>query len=115
MSTATAEKQVYVDAKTAPELFDKISNLLAEAGHKDPTAWVNGMVANYGDQVTREPVMVARHAANSHWRYILGTHGVNAGVDTSNARFCIEDNCNEYEWHKLFKQIVVPCIIQCGL
>jgi len=79
------------------------------------TRWLDAMVANFGPQVRDEPVMVARHAANSHWRYILGVHAVNNNVDTSNARFCIEDNCNEFEWFKLMKDIVIPTAVKCGL
>jgi hypothetical protein len=115
MTTATAEKQEYVDATSAEELFNKISGLLSEAGHQNPTAWIDAMVANFGPQVRHEQPTIARAAANSHWRYILGIHGVRNNVDTSNARFCIEDMCKEYEWYKLMKQIVVPAIIQCGL
>jgi len=34
MTTATAEKQDYVAATNASELFDKITNLLAQHGHQ---------------------------------------------------------------------------------
>lgn len=115
MSTATAEKVAYVDATSAAEVFERISGALRAAGHANPTAWIDAMVANYGDQVKDEQPMVARFVANSHWRYILGLYGANTDTDTSNARFCMDDHCNEEEWFKLLTKIVVPCIMKCGL
>lgn len=115
MSTATAEKEEYVVAQSATEVFDRITGALRAAGHQNPTAWIEAMEANYGPQVHQESAGVARFVANSHWRYILGLHAANTGTDTSNARFCTDDHCDEAEWFKMLTKIVVPCIMRCGL
>lgn len=115
MSTNTLETPAYVPAKDAQDVFDKISGLLQGAGHTNSTAWINGMVANYGEQVKNETPDIARFVANSYWCYALGLHSARTGVDTSNARLCIEDRCGENDWYELFQNYVAPAIVKFGL
>jgi len=114
--TAIAEPvDTNVDATTAAGVFDKITAMLQEAGHPNPESWRQDFVTAYGEQVNEETPHVARVAANSYWRFMLGRHSYRTKQDTSDARFCLEDACSEEEWQKLFKQIVAPAIVRLGV
>lgn len=114
--TETLEQPVaYVPAEDAQGVFNKMSEALQAAGHATPTAWINGFMSQYGAQVQNEPPTVARFAANSYWCYVLGLHAAKTGEDTTNARFCLEDRCEEKEWYDLVVKVVAPAIVKFGL
>jgi len=111
MTTATAQKsEAYVESANAEEVFDKVTQLLTDANHPNPSAWVNDLVKTMGEQVKQEQAPVARVAVNSYWAHKLGMLGINKRIDTANERFCLEDRCSEKEWHELMKKIVTPTI-----
>lgn len=83
-----------------------VTELLTEAGHPEPTKWLNGLDFRATD--TSYDQNTRRFLVNRHWRPILGM----VNEDTTNARYCLMDEGPMYTWLLLFKESVLPVIIK---
>ena len=94
-------------------LADLISDVLASAGHKRPTAWLK--------EVTPDVVKAElthneqRFLINRYWRNVLGEHGVAANVSTQHERYDLVDQGEIVIWLGLFTENVAPFIVQNDL
>lgn len=107
MTTDTVETPV---ATTGSALLTKVSALLAEAGHVNPTAWEQSVRSQLN--VEQSDPAIVRFLINTHWDLQLGLHGAKSGNPAAvyNARYCLEDKCSEEAWEDLWKRMVAPCI-----
>jgi hypothetical protein len=81
-------------------LTNKITNILAQLGHPNPAFWIS-------DPILCNTTLSERQSVNRYWRQYLG----NLNVDTSEGRFCLNDNEQESSYLFYFKTKVAPLII----
>jgi hypothetical protein len=104
--------QLIMDKYPTEESIDPVQaiiELLTEAGHPEPTKWLNGLDPRASDHTHDQKAR--RFLVNRHWRPIIGM----VNEDTTIARYCIMDEGPMYTWLLLFKESVLPIIIKHNL
>jgi hypothetical protein len=93
---------------TPINLFETISGILTNKGHKNPTKWQEGL--NH-QQISKLPYESQRKLINSHLRLVLGS----VDEDTSRERFCLVDDVPFDNWVDLFDREIAGTMVRCGL
>lgn len=107
MSEAVMEQQIV----SAQMLIDSMCNMLQEAGHAAPRKWIEFVQAlNPACALKDTETRMLRYLINSYWFQQLGMLSMRLKIDTTRARFCIEDRCSHEEWEDLYRKEVVPTI-----
>lgn len=107
MSEAVLEEQVV----SPTMLIESMCKMLQEAGHPTPQRWLEFVRAmNPVCALEATETRLVRYLINSYWFQELGQLSMREKVDTSRARFCIEDRCTHEEWEDLYRKEVVPLL-----
>lgn len=102
-------------AAFAPRLVDQVTQILQEAGHPSPTAWLED-VRLHPDAMRKDVLEdVHRFLINRYWRFELAQLQTNESVDTMNVRYCLVDTGAIPDWLRLFRTDVAPCLVQHDL
>lgn len=88
---------------------EEITKLLQQSGHQNPEAWKEYLNKDALEVTT--PVEVKRFLVNRAWRTILGTVPTTAPAE----RFCLIDQGDEKVWLQLFKESIIPVVVEFDL
>ena len=109
--TANLTKNAFPEERQPgdPDAVAEITELFREAGHPNPEAWLSHPLIQ--EAKTAAPKL-QRFLVNRYWRDQLGA----LEKSTTPERFCLQDgDVNHLEYVKVFKQIVVPTIVEYKL
>lgn len=84
-----------------------IDELLVEAGHAEPSKWQNELRGQLLDVPNAERVYI-----NNGLRRILSAIDIKNDIDTTSARYCLNDQIDFHDWYHAIKQMVVPLLIK---
>lgn len=104
-----------VESKNSSDFIEKINlvyvitNMIAKAGHPDPTAWQQTL---HPDAFITTDQSVQRFLINRCWRPLIG---IVQGEDTLNIRYCLVEQGEIHDYIRLFETGVLPCIIKHSL
>lgn len=88
-------------------LAQYVDDMLAEAGHPEPAKWQVELRGEQPDVDNAERVYV-----NNGLRRILSNIDIRHDIDTSTARYCLNDRNDFHDWYHAVKQMVVPLLVK---
>ena len=89
-------------------LVDTITQLMLEAGHPDPRAWLSDPVIAEASSASPK---LQQFLINRYWRIQLGLVPEN----TTAERYCLVDDADLAVYTKLFADALVPAIVRLNL
>lgn len=85
-------------------LVEVVTAMLFSAGHPQPQAWLQGL---HPDAINSNNPEVQRFLINRYWRGQIAQVPGN----TLDIRYCLVDQGQYTDWIRLFKNGVLPCIM----